>query len=308
MTGPEPADTDFEYAATPRQRGGGPDLAVYADSASVRAMLRQDVLASGNRLTRAAGLDVLFASDTRPLEDIVLIDCGHTDFGTLTALAEVDLRAARSGAQLIISTTRSALDDVFAFVDQSRAQFLVEPSAAERSLALGEALALARVGRVCELSETDRVMILRLTEQVGQIAGRIEKLTGASPPPPGEFEPGGAPSPDPVLVRRVIRNRQLRGRMLDPALFADPAWDMLLDLTAARAERVRVSVTSLCIAACVPPTTALRWIGQMEKAGLFERTCDRSDRRRAFIDLTDKAAEAMARYFAAVTEAGVMVV
>jgi len=36
---------------------------------------------------------------------------------------------------------------------------------------------------------------------------------------------------------------------------ADPAWDMLLDLTAARAESRAVSVSSLCIAAGVPTTT-----------------------------------------------------
>src|SRR3546814_5777917 len=66
--------------------------------------------------------------------------------------------------------------------------------------------------------------------------------------------------PDPRLVRRIIHQRQLRARFFDPALFGDPAWDMLLDLTAARAEHNRVSVTSLCIASGVPLTTALRWI------------------------------------------------
>jgi DNA-binding MarR family transcriptional regulator len=81
-------------------------------------------------------------------------------------------------------------------------------------------------------------------------------------------------------------------------MFADPAWDILLDLTAARGEHVRVSVTSLCIASGVPPTTALRWIGQMVDTGLLERVEDEEDRRRAFIALTEKAADAMARYFA----------
>lgn len=73
---------------------------------------------------------------------------------------------------------------------------------------------------------------------------------------------------------------------------------MLLDLTAARAEHLRVSVTSLCIASAVPPTTALRWINQMIDMGLMQRLSDETDRRRAFIALTDKAADAMARYFA----------
>ena len=103
--------------------------------------------------------------------------------------------------------------------------------------------------------------------------------------------------PDPRLVRRIIRQRQLRARFFDGELFADPAWDMLLDLTAARAEHTRVSVTSLCIASQVPPTTALRWIGQMTEAGMLERVEDDLDRRRAFVALTDSAADALARFF-----------
>lgn len=119
----------------------------------------------------------------------------------------------------------------------------------------------------------------------------------------------GRPSlPDPRLVRRIIRQRQTRAKFFDAELFADPAWDMLLDLTAARAEHIRVSVTSLCIAAAVPPTTALRWISQMVEAGLLERVEDESDKRRAFIALSDSAADGMARYFAELANDGAAVV
>jgi hypothetical protein len=164
--------------------------------------------------------------------------------------------------------------------------------------------------------------LLRLTEQVGQIAERLERLEGPErrqdgresvfrfESPSTAFAPSSGdgserlvraarpPLPDPRLVRRIIRQRQLRARFFDGDLFADPAWDMLLDLTAARAEHARVSVTSLCIASGVPPTTALRWIGQMTDAGLLQRVEDETDRRRAFITLSDQAADGMARYFA----------
>jgi DNA-binding transcriptional ArsR family regulator len=177
-------------------------------------------------------------------------------------------------------------------------------------------LASARGLRLRELSEGDRLTLLRLTEQVGQIAERVG-LDGAergafrfeSPAPhPAGGENGSArllrttrpPLPDAALVRKIIRQRQLRARFFDGDLFADPAWDILLDLTAARAEHKRVSVTSLCIASGVPPTTALRWIGQMTEAGLLTRVEDQTDRRRVFIALTDRASDAMARYFAEV--------
>jgi hypothetical protein len=44
----------------------------------------------------------------------------------------------------------------------------------------------------------------------------------------------------------------MREQFFGPDLFADPAWDILLDLYAARLEQQRVAVSSLCIAAAVP--------------------------------------------------------
>ncbi|MEW9855271.1 hypothetical protein [Novosphingobium sp. M1R2S20] len=183
-------------------------------------------------------------------------------------------------------------------------------------IALGHVLAQFPSARLRELSEDERRLLMRLTEQVGQIAGRIDRL---SPHQQGVSEEGlpqsvndgvltaeersrtaRPPLPDPRLVRRMIRHRQSRNRYFDSQLFADPAWDMLLDLTAARAEQSRVSVTSLCIASGVPPTTALRWIGQMVEQGLFVRVGDVTDRRRAFIELSDSCVDSMARYFAEV--------
>jgi len=108
--------------------------------------------------------------------------------------------------------------------------------------------------------------------------------------------------PDPRLVRNLLKARQLRMRYLGADLFADPAWDMLLDLTASRAEHRRVSVTSLCIASGVPTTTALRWMKLLEQAGLIQRVEDDTDRRRAFVMLSDQGAVAMARFFEVVVK------
>jgi DNA-binding transcriptional ArsR family regulator len=127
---------------------------------------------------------------------------------------------------------------------------------------------------------------------------RRDQLTRATKPP----------LPDPRLVRRIIQQRQQRNRFFNGELLCDPVWDMLLDLAVATAEFRQISVTSLCIASRVPPTTALRWIGVMTEHGLVRRIEDTQDRRRAFIALTDKARGAIARYFEALgTEAKVMV-
>lgn len=108
------------------------------------------------------------------------------------------------------------------------------------------------------------------------------------------------PLPDPALIRRIIKNRRLRAEIFGDGLFGEPAWDMLLDLCASSVEHKRVSVTSLCIASGVPPTTALRWINVLVEEGIFVRIDDKVDRRRSYVDLTDKGRNLAARYFASI--------
>ena len=112
-----------------------------------------------------------------------------------------------------------------------------------------------------------------------------------------------APRPAPVTrmrAREILRARAMRARFFNPKLFADPAWDMLLDMCRAHHEGHQVSVTSLCLASGVPSTTALRWVRLLEDEGLIERHHDPRDGRRTFLELTTKATEAEEAYFAAV--------
>jgi len=325
------SQTLAQFAVTPAEQGYSAGhlpltVSIFADRSALAAQLAEDAHAAGFRLGMRGTLAELLESEARALGEVVLIDVPSVDPAALAALARIDMRAAHSGAQLVVSTSIAALDDVFGCLDQSGAQILVAPTRAEGVIALGRVLGSTPRGRVRELSKQDRLTLLRLTEQVGQLAERLDRVTEA----PSAQEPGSvfrfqspaaawagltgadgserlvrarttrAALPDPRLVRRIIRQRQLRSRFFDTELFADPAWDILLDLTAARAEHKRVSVTSLCIASAVPPTTALRWIAQMTEAGLLERIEDDADRRRAFIALSDRAADAMARYFSEV--------
>jgi len=314
------ATVDFVYEMAADSAGLPLAISIFADRARVRDEMLEDAKAAGFGAREVGDLQCILDGRPCALGEIVVIDCPVLDAADLVALARLDSRAARSGARLVVSTSVDALDDVFGCCWQSNPQILVNPTRAERVVALGRMLVDTHGGRLREMSETDRMALMRLTEQVGEIAQRLDRIgTGLPETSPSAFDfedearenariPTQAeahvrhsrPSlPDPRLVRRIIENRQKRARFFDGELFADPAWDMLLDLTAARAEHVRVSVTSLCIASGVPPTTALRWIGQMVESGLFVRVEDESDRRRAFIALSDRAADAMARYFAA---------
>jgi DNA-binding MarR family transcriptional regulator len=81
--------------------------------------------------------------------------------------------------------------------------------------------------------------------------------------------------------------RDERDRVFGSDLFFDPAWNMLLDLYVNERRGAVVSVSSLCIAARVPSTTALRWLTMLEKRNLIGRRADDYDRRRSFLFLTE---------------------
>ncbi len=297
-----------------------PTVSLFGDAGRL-GRLAGDARQAGLVVRGARPLESVLRGDGGVLGDIVLVECPVLDGAGIAALMRLNERVARAGAQLIAITSWAALDDAFGCLEHFGEYILVDPRPADCALALGRALLNLSHSGVRELQEGERLELLRLTEEVGRLAAKLDRLaiplgpdgpqamTARLASPAIEFGGAGpgperdlmrrprAPLPDPRLVHRIIRQRRLRDRYFESELFADPAWDILLDLTAARAEHRRVSVTSLCIAAAVPATTALRWIAQMTEMRLLVREQDDEDKRRAFIALSDTAAEALARYF-----------
>lgn len=298
-------------------------VTVFSDNLQVRSQIAYDLEGAGFQPVEGGMVADLLDGPITRFGDVVMIDCPGAGKGldaqTMAALSRLDMRIARSGAQLIVSTSIEALDDVFAALDQSHAQILVQPKRGERIVAVGRVMANVANARVREMTEEDRLSLLHLSQQVEAIAHKLEGLSEHRKPrepspvaaapiagvemartsnaPAPMFNSASPALPDPKLVRQMIAGRQARARFFDAELFSDPAWDMLLDLTAAHSEGAQVSVTSLCIAANVPATTALRWLKQMVESGIFERVADANDRRRAFIELSESSQSAMARYF-----------
>ncbi|NVE94931.1 winged helix DNA-binding protein [Altererythrobacter lutimaris] len=98
-------------------------------------------------------------------------------------------------------------------------------------------------------------------------------------------------------VKRDIVSRTQREEYFPSEMFAEPAWDMLLDLYVANEAGIDISVTSLCIASNAPATTALRWLKLLEKWGLVSRSPDPTDQRRTFIKLTESSSSKLEAYF-----------
>ena len=106
------------------------------------------------------------------------------------------------------------------------------------------------------------------------------------------------PSEDTLVAtaRKVYAARRKVDNVFGMAGFAvTPAWDIMLDMYQAYAKGRDESVSSVCIGASCPSTTALRWLQQLEAMGLVERQGDPHDRRRMLVRLTDSAVVKIAK-------------
>lgn len=136
--------------------------------------------------------------------------------------------------------------------------------------------------------------IEKLTNQILKVVA--ESLAGVAPSDDAAGGSDASLAATPEALRQVIKRRRTRELCFPAGLFADPAWDILLDLTVARIDRQDLSVTDVCVAAAVPQTTALRWIGTLEREGLIDRVPDPRDSRRVIIRLSAEGWERMERY------------
>ena len=286
-------------------------IAASSDRALERA--QRSIVASGERI----GATMLIADaceriERQPATKAVWIeldeDCG-APMDALLALVARDARNERYAA--VVSVARQLIDPAVAILGDSPVQLLIDAEAADRAAAF--ALASSQFAlplRASDIaSDRNAERLRQLSDEVSRIASTLARLsTGPSPMAPPIYKPVDAEPPTVSVetVRSIIRARRLRARFFQEDLFADPAWDMLLDLLQAEISHLRMPVSSLCIAAAVPATTALRWLKTMVQQGLFIRRADPHDGRRVFVELAPDASRALRNYFAEVGQVGVI--
>ncbi|HEX8364019.1 MAG TPA: MarR family transcriptional regulator [Allosphingosinicella sp.] len=234
--------------------------------------------------------------------DSVLVEAERASPSLDRLLARLDLRARSGLHRSVVSAPEELIDAVFAAAPHRDVFQLCRPNPIERVATVAFA-GVRRTPRLRDGKEDIHAVLQQLSDEAARIAGALASLADTGRGAESEEAEGAAggdgPAVDAGLVRSIIRARRLRDSYLKGGLFADPAWDMLLDLMAARLERNRVAVSSLCIAAAVPPTTALRWIKTLTDKGLLVRCADPADGRRVYIELSDEAARALASYIRA---------
>lgn len=293
-------------------------IAADASAAHAEAAIR---LAGGRLLRRIGWEDVVATLPRLATWPVIVCDTAGVPAEVLDAeLPRIARYVEQAAVSAVIAFAADQIDLVAAHMLGSHAVLLCDPTLADRVVALAAAARVhAPVLHDTLHEENDKERLQRLNHEVAHIARLLAGLTGpataagltqeiADRRRGFESEPAvHTHAVNAQEVRDMIQLRRLRakffGQFIGDGLFEDPAWDMLLDLFAAELEGTRVSVSSLCIAAGVAPTTALRWIAKMSDMGLFVRHPDPVDRRRAFMALAPRASEAMRSYMVAARKA-----
>jgi hypothetical protein len=283
-----------------------PPILIAGDSADALDRAVRTIEASGLRVADKVGLKEAPERINRQIATSALWIELEADSGAPMdrLLDHVNRDLAHGRYPAIVAAPSELLDAIAARITDGNVELVVDGSEADRTAALAVALTEAsRADRLSDVASDQNATRLRqLSDEVSRIASTLARLsTGPAPAArPTELPPtaGDLPDVSAEMVRTVIRARCLRSRYFEEDMFADPAWDMLLDLLQAEITQLRVPVSSLCIAASVPATTALRWLKTMTQQGIFVRRADPHDGRRVFVELAPKASQAMRRYFA----------
>lgn len=284
-----------------------PPVLIAADTDAGMSQARRTIEMAGLRVADAVGIgDAIPRIDRQAAASALWVELTEELADEADRMLDHVARDVASGRYpAIIAARADHLDRLGDHVLSGDVDVLIDAGQAERAAALALALSgVRRTHAVSDVSADKQAARLRqLSEEVSRIASTLARLSSGPGAPSRRIDLVPAedvPEISAETVRGVIRARRLRSRYFPDDLFADPAWDMLLDLLQAEIAQLRVPVSSLCIAAAVPATTALRWLKTMVQEGLFVRRADPHDGRRVFVELAPQTSQALKRYFAEV--------
>jgi hypothetical protein len=257
--------------------------------------------------------------DSAPKFDLLLINLLSISERPVQELSNIASYLEASGASALIWTDMEGLEMVYAIMPVYQCHFLVGASDIEAMLVMSGAIQRGKMEQLHDNSvEGEFSALHRISDELANFARTLARIAEHDEEPPKglaerpvsfraaptnmiqpfmEANATVVPRITANFIRETIKLRRMRDNHFNADLFADPAWDILLDLLAARLEGKSVAVSSLCIAAAVPATTALRWITGMTENGMLLRRMDPKDARRVFIELSEDVAEKLVAYF-----------
>jgi DNA-binding MarR family transcriptional regulator len=288
---------------------------------------RHDAILAVANICNCTILNEILAPDDywpMPGADMILVDLPSITERYEQTLSEIARYLNQHRNFALIWTNMELLEEAYAILPSAQCQFLVDGSDFDAVPYLTGAITRGAMDQLHDNSrESEFGALHRISDELAAFAQTLARIADQDdsdkgnmvsdkpvtfrPAPSAIFHPFVAPDPvakvdddlNAKAIRDIIKLRRMRDDHFKSELFADPAWDILLDLMAARLEGKSVSVSSLCIAAAVPPTTALRWVTGMTESGMLVRRMDPNDARRVFIELSEETADRLGTFFKA---------
>jgi CheY-like chemotaxis protein len=206
------------------------------------------------------------------------------------------LSSAASVPRFIFLTAYPEIDFAVAALRLGAVDFLVKPV---RPQELSGA-----VHRACERVDRNRAA-LQLTDQAAMLAKQAEALAAAlnafkhPQSEPAERKVAGGD----FALLGLDHLRRPRQSFAPLGALDDVAWELLLELLRVEKVSQRISVSALSISVeHISPTTALRRIRELVKAGHIIRNPDPMDARRDFVTLAPESRIALEQYLGQVAK------
>ena len=205
---------------------------------------------------------------------------------------------AASVPRFIFLTAYAEIDFAVAALRLGAVDFLVKPV---RPQELSGA-----VRRACERVDHNRAA-LQLTDQATMLAKQAEALAAAlnswKHPQPEQPQPAPDARRGDFATIGLDHLRRPRQSFAPLGELDDVAWELLIELLRAEKAAQRISVSALSISVeHISPTTALRRIRELVKAGHILRNPDPMDARRDFVTLAPESRAALEQYLGQVAK------
>jgi len=300
----EPASSELASGTS-----AGPRILIVDDDVRTLRVFRRVLLrADAHCATLERGTDVAGVLRTHPSIEILISDLRLPDIDGIELIRRVRAQfGERRSIQFIVVSGHVSMESAIDALRLGAVDFLSKPVMPRDLLASVHKAALKT--RLLRSTETGRARQLDSAAVSTSSSPLLDLPKGARPEierrNPEWRTPSTAATPREYLphyeqefdsLRFLQRLYGTRARLLGDALLPDPAWGILAELMRAALTGRRVAVTALCQASKVPFTTALRRIDDLIEAGLAARQRDPSDRRRSYIELTDRGHQKMQRY------------
>jgi CheY-like chemotaxis protein len=268
-------------------------ILVIDNDSSMVLWVRSVLQAGGYDCVQAfSGEEALAILRTTPDIVVAICDIHMPGMDGISLLQNLGSLSSASVPRFIFLTAYPEVEFAVAALRLGAADFLVKPARPQELL--------SAVGSAIEQVNRNRVAT-HLTDQATALAQQAEALATAlkawKQPQTEQAARKAETSRSDLAMLGLDHLRRPRQAVEPLGELDDVAWDLLRELLRAEKGGQRISVSALSISVeHISPTTALRRIRELVKAGHIARSPDPMDARRDFVALVPESRAALERY------------